>query len=436
MAQFIHADEGHAAAIRLIREWLGQQGGDIELLLVTDLFGKFRLVVFPEAEIGTLSDELTRDCGPWWSGEVLQAAQLDPISRRLFDQTRQTARPDVDEPRLKRVERHRSRTAWFAEPLQPPWRAPEDGPPIVVFYSFKGGFGRSTLLASFAIQRARAGDRVCVLDFDLDSPGIGSLLSADQQGRTASWGVVDFLLEHRLPDLQFDDYWHRCDRISGNGEIRVMPAGRLDAAFADKLGRVDLEESPSAHASGLWRLLERTRTEWQPDWILFDARTGISEPAGQLLSGFAHLHVLLGSVQEQSWLGLDRVLERLGQDRVLANQSQAEVLLVQAMVPVGEQPARWARERFTARAAQTFEERYYASAANEDSNDSADGDASFWTLDDIESQDAPHRPWPIDYDPRLASFGDIAEVADALCSGAHAAIGEQICSRFVVEDDA
>lgn len=431
MAQFIHADEGHAAAIRLIRAWLGRQGGDIELLLVTDLFGKFRMVAFPEAEIGTLSDELTRDCGPWWSGEVLQAAQLDPISRRLFDQTLLTASPDVDEPRLKRVDRHRSRTAWFASAQQPPWRAPEDGPPIVVFYSFKGGFGRSTLLASFAIQRARAGERVCVLDFDLDSPGIGSLLSADVEGRTAQWGVVDFMLEHRQLNLPFEDYWHRCDRVSGAGEIRVMPAGRLDAHFADKLGRIDLEESPSAHASGLWQLLERTRSEWRPDWILFDARTGISEPAGQLLSGFAHLHVLLGSIQEQSWLGLDRVLERLGQDRVLADRPQAEVLLIQAMVPVGEQPARWARERFAARAEQTFEQRYYANVEEDDSDENAD---RFWTLNDQQSQDAPHQPWPIDYDPRLASFGDIAEVADALCSGAHADIGEQICSRFVIEE--
>ncbi|MEX8520457.1 MAG: hypothetical protein AB3X44_18270 [Leptothrix sp. (in: b-proteobacteria)] len=433
MAQFIHADEAHAEALRLTRHWLAQVAADVELLLITDLFGKFRLVVFPQGDLQTVSEQLAQACGPWWTGEVLQAEQLDSVSGRMFEQVRQSARRDAEEPRLKLVERHRSRTAWFAEPQQPPWRAPEDGPPIVVFYSFKGGFGRSTLLASFAIQRARAGERVCVLDFDLDSPGIGSLLSADVEGRTAPWGVVDFLLEHRLPDLPFDDYWHRCDRVSGRGEIRVMPAGQLDTVFADKLGRVDLEESPAAHASGLWRLLERTRTEWQPDWILFDARTGISEPAGQLLSGFAHLHVLLGSVQEQSWLGLDRVLERLGRDRVLADQPQAEVLLVQAMVPVGEQPARWARERFAARAEQTFEERYYASVEEGDSDERTD---RFWNLDDQQSQDAPHQPWPIDYDPRLASFGDIAEVADALCSGAHAVIGEQICSRFVAEEDA
>ena len=58
----------------------------------------------------------------------------------------------------------------------------------------------------------------------------------------------------------------------------------------------------------------------------------------------------------------------------------------------------------------------------------------FWTIQDKQSQDAPHVPWCIDYDPRLASFGDISDIADALCSAAHAEIGARIVNRFVVED--
>ena len=425
MARFIHFDEARMAAVAAVRQWLGDATPSLQALLVTDLFGKLRLVLFPSGDSEALTAELAQACGPWWTGEVLHAEKLDEVTRKVFEDARTNARTDEDVPRLKLVERHRSRTAWFAAPVEPPWSAPEDGAPIVVFYSFKGGLGRSTLLASFAIQRARAGQRVCVVDFDLDSPGAGSLLSADAQGLTARWGVVDFLLEHRLPDLRFDDYWHRCDRVAGAGEIRIMPAGQLDERFADKLGRVDLEEAPSAHESGLWRLLQRIRDEWQPDWILLDARTGISEPAGQLLSGFAHLHVLLGSVQEQSWLGLDRVLDRLGKDRVLDNRVQAEVVLVQAMVPVGES-GKWAREIFAGRAERTFEDRYYAS-------DDEDEDL-FWTIEDKQSQDAPHVPSSIDYDPRLASFSDIGDIADALCSGSHAEIGARIGNRFVVED--
>lgn len=429
MAQFIHFDEARAKAIAPVRKWISHRSANEEVLLIVDLFGKLRVVLFSSAHAEALASELAEECGPWWTGELLNADQLDETSRSVFEGARTEARIDEDEPRLRVVDRHRSRTAWFASSIDPAWQAPEGGPPIVVFYSFKGGLGRSTLLAAFAIQRARAGERVCIVDLDLDSPGIGRLLSADQDGLTAPWGAVDFMIEHKMPGLHFEDYWHRCDRVAGVGEIRVMPSGVLDENFADKLARIDMEERPSAHASGLSKLLENIRRELQPDWILLDARTGISELAGQLLSGMSHLNVLLGSVQEQSWLGLDRVLDRLGKDRVLADRPQVDVLLVQAMVPVGE-PGKWAKETFAARAEETFEDRYYAEAS-----DNA-GEDRFWTVEDKQSQDAPHVPWPIEYDPRLASFDDIADIADTLCAGAYAEIGARISSRFVRENDA
>ena len=440
MAKFIHFDEARAAAIGAVREWLAV-AGDIEALLVTDLFGKMRLVVFPAGNVEALETRLQEACGPWWSGGVLQADTLDEVTRKIFVDARLGARVDEEQMRLQLVERHRSRTAWFSGPVSPPWTAPSEGPPIVVFYSFKGGLGRSTLLASFAIQRAHAGQRVCVIDMDLDSPGAGRLLSADREGLTAPWGVVDYLIEHRLPDLRFDDYWHRCDRVAAEGEIRVMPSGKLDAQFPHKLGRVDLEEEPSAHESGLWRLLERTREEFKPDWILVDARTGISEPAGQLLSGIAHLHVLLGTVQQQSWQGLELIVDRLGGDRVRADMPQAEVVLVQAMVPVGE-AGKLAIEGFAGVAETVFEDRYYAAADDdaqkEDSSDRDDDPEQerFWMLADKQSLDAPHVAVPVGYDPRLASFSDIADVADALADGSYADIDERIANRFVREESA
>ncbi|MFX9718438.1 hypothetical protein ABTO87_17875, partial [Acinetobacter baumannii] len=92
------------------------------------------------------------------------------------------------------------------------------------------------------------------------------------------------------------------------------------------------------------------------------------------------LHVLLGSPQEQSWRGLDLVLNRLGTDRILADRPQAEVLLVQSLVPAGE-PGKWAKEAFAGRAESTFEDRYYADTDSDPDR--------FWTVDDKQGQDAP-----------------------------------------------
>jgi hypothetical protein len=424
---FQHFDEAKAAAETAVKEWLSEMPQVTKVMLVRDLFGKFSLAVWaPESpETAAVQQKLQQGCGPWWKDEVLHVEQADEITRDLYTESANQARPDADEPRLVVLDRHRNRTAWFTEEVGPLWGALDPGPPLVVFYSFKGGLGRSTILASFAIQRARAGERVCVFDLDLDSPGVGRLLAADEQGLTAPWGVVDFLLEQSAGDSSLSDYFHRCDRVAGAGEILVFPAGRMTDAYPDKLARVDMDEAPPGSESGLARLLTRARDELKPQWILLDARTGISESAGRLLSGIVHLHVLLGTTQEQSWEGLNLVLDRLGKERVVGGSPQADAILVQAMVPAG--PAgQVARDAFLAQAEQAFTDRYYA---DED-------DEAMWSVRDLDSRDAPHRPIPVDYDAKLASFGDIAEVADDLCLGSFAEIGERITARFAREADA
>ena len=426
---FQHFDEAKTAAETAVKKWLGGTPEVTKALLVRDLFGKFSLAVWSSdsPETATVQQELRKECGPWWTDEVLHVEQADDVTRDLYTQSSNQARRDADEPRLVVLDRHRNRTAWFTEEAGPLWGALDPGPPLVVFYSFKGGLGRSTILASFAIQRARAGERVCVFDLDLDSPGVGRLLAADEQGLTASWGVVDFLLEQSAGDSSLSDYFHRCDRVAGAGEILVFPAGRITDAYPDKLARIDMDEAPPSSKSGLARLLTRARDELKPQCILLDARTGISESAGRLLSGIAHLHVLLGTTQEQSWEGLNLVLDRLGKEHVVGGRPQADAILVQAMVPAG--PAgQVARDAFLAQAEQAFTDRYYADADEDDD--------AMWSVRDLDSRDAPHRPIPVDYDAKLASFGDIAEIVDGLCVGPFAEIAERIEARFASEAEA
>jgi len=427
---YLHFDEAKTTAVKTVADWLGANPGVERALVVRDLFGKFRLALWAPAgaDVEQLKADLAAGCGPWWSGEIERVDNAEELTRRLYERVKAEARRTVEQPRLFVLDRHRSRTGWFVDEDEPLWPSPESGPPVIVFYSFKGGLGRSTCLAAIAIQRARAGERVCVLDLDLDSPGVGRLLAADASGLTAAWGVVDYLVEQAPTEAPLSDYYHRCDRVAGSGELIVFPAGRLDEVYADKLARVDMEDAAPARASALGKLLERIHTELKPHWILLDARTGLSDSAGRLLSGLAHLHALLGTTQDQSWQGLNRVLDRLGKSRVERNKPQHEVLLIQAMVPVGADAGRLARQAFLARAEREFAERYYAQA---------DGEAeSFWTTEDLDSLTAPHVPVPVDYEQRLADFADIEAVADLLCSGAFAELATRIVERFETETDA
>ena len=174
---------------------------------------------------------------------------------------------------------------------EPPWQwtGERRQSPILVFYSFKGGVGRSTALASFAIQRARVGERVVVIDFDLDAPGVGVLLAADKLGTTASWGGLDYLLERAYEPVDLRDYYHACRQsaVTQSGEILVFPAGCLNGDYLGKLARVDFEMPVGDTTGPLVQLLHQVRDEFQPDWILLDTRTGLSESSGMLLGGLA-----------------------------------------------------------------------------------------------------------------------------------------------------
>ena len=87
---------------------------------------------------------------------------------------------------------------------------------------------------------------------------------------------------------------HHCARVAGAGDIVVFPAGTLDKSYRDKLARVDLEEQPSEAPSEVVRFLKDIKKVFDPQWILVDARTGVSEAAGNLLSGLAHVQSCLG----------------------------------------------------------------------------------------------------------------------------------------------
>ncbi len=436
--KFVHYDEARKAAIETIRRWM-KSGTAVEKgLLVTDLFGKLRLILWPrsspfEAPRKSLEDEM-RECGPWWTSEILLVPDGGEVDRYLWESAWKEARPDGELPSLRTLSRHRSRSAWFVPVEEPLWQAPERGPPVVVFYSFKGGVGRSTALASFAMQRARAGERVAVVDFDLDAPGIGRLLAADEQGAISPWGVVDYLIERSNGEVPIKDYYHRCARVAGAGEILVFPAGVLDESYADKLARVDFGEPPREAGFPIVSLLQDVKAAVAPQWILLDARTGVSEAAGHLLSGLAHLHVLFGTTSQQSWQGLQVVIDRLGRQEVLADKPQAEIVLVQAMVPPTTEAARAARSSFANRARDEFTERYYAEAPQDPADLSTESTERFWDVSDLDSADAPHVPAPITYDQRLADFRDIGEVADLLCqSPEYAAVAARILSRFETE---
>jgi CO dehydrogenase nickel-insertion accessory protein CooC1 len=64
----------------------------------------------------------------------------------------------------------------------------------ITFYSYKGGTGRTLVLANVARYLSRFGQAVVVLDFDLEAPGLHYKLQFEEPGETLTIqrGVVDY----------------------------------------------------------------------------------------------------------------------------------------------------------------------------------------------------------------------------------------------------
>lgn len=440
----LHLDEARANAIALLENILAGAPPTAKAVLIEDLFGRLRVILWAgEKQQGEslrqrIVEGLRREDDRYWTGEIWLAAggsKAREADEKLYDKAWDDAEPSGT-GKLRVLDRHRNRGGWFEDLVSPLWEGPVVGPtprqpPIVVFYSFKGGVGRTTALASVAIQRARQGERVVTIDADLDAPGLGTLLSPSE-GITTRWGVVDYLLERPRGEVTLNDYYHLCrrEKVTKNGEIFVFPAGRIDGEYLGKLARLDLEPHRSqTTAQPFEQLLQEIRTALEPHWILIDTRAGLAEPAGMLLGGMAHLHILFGTFSEQSWSGLRLVIERIGASQVRRQRRQADCLIVQAMIPENLEVSERAQKKFSGRAYEELIDLYYAAESAGDSQQ-----PELWTVGDAGVSDAPHVPIPLSYNSRLGDFSSIDIIADYLSTTSeYTELGQRIANRFGAE---
>jgi MinD-like ATPase involved in chromosome partitioning or flagellar assembly len=428
-----HLDEARQGAVDVMAQTIAADSGIAAAVIVDDLFGRISIVLWLTAQrqdpqlLPKLKSALAITCGQYWTDDVIVADVTDPLLDQ--DILRRTVWNEgvaiTANDRLRLNDRHRNHAGWFVgiETSEQLWPI-DEGPPIVVFHGFKGGVGRTTLLASYAIACARRGERVAVIDLDLDAPGIGPLLPADIDGTIARWGIVDFLLEAGQ-QFPLTDYFHVCSSatISNSGQLEVFPAGSLDDAYLSKLARVDLNVRGRVRSHPLGRLLQRIRTERIPDLILLDGRAGLSPAAGLLLSGIAHLHVLVSTSNPGSLKGLERVVRHLGFEQARRELPQRECIVVQAHVPDSTEAAKTSRDYFSSRVEDIFRNGYYSKRPTEDDHT--------WSLDDLESEVAPHAPVFISYRGRLAHFSVIDEVSEILVSDPeYKALHERIDERL------
>jgi hypothetical protein len=216
-----------------------------------------------------------------------------------------------------------------------------NGAPRIVFFSIKGGVGRSTALTASAWWLAKQGKRVLVLDLDLESPGLSSaLLPADRQ---PIFGITDWLVEDLVDngDHILRDLYGTSD-LRTNGSIYLVPAhGRDPGEYVSKLGRAWMPKLIAGNRPESWpqrldRLVQALEQQHKPDVILIDSRAGIDEVAAACVTDLGANTVLMFAIQgQQTWTGYRSLFKHWQQCGVIA-KIRGQLQLVAGLVPDDE----------------------------------------------------------------------------------------------------
>ena len=304
------------------RETLRVLTANEALILVRNWYGRLMLL------LPCSKDELTRSaCGPLVEELKIRAGNLalSPwvlCRDELFDAASYWNDPSLIELSIKEDNPEHALSLLLLErqDKERDWLTPANTTinstrhaKRCVFFSVKGGVGRSSALTMLAITLAMRGKRVLVVDGDFESPGLSSSLLSAGDGQP-EYGVVDWLTAQALGADKSSLERMALEttvapsplnaRLALQGQVLVAPAyGSLTEAYVSKLARIYRQsQDGKAYAQRLNEFLSTTEIQHKIDITLFDCRAGIDDTAAvaitQLQSDISFLFAINTS---QTW---------------------------------------------------------------------------------------------------------------------------------------
>ncbi len=186
---------------------------------------------------------------------------------------------------------------------------------VVTFYSYKGGVGRSFLLANVAALLSQWGHRVLCVDWDLEAPGLQHYFADWLDGRPRP-GIVDLVLDASQTGSGFS--WGRMLAPvaipDGLGQLHLICAGDGTRDYFRKVQSIVWK---STYDGGFGRTLETIRAEWKNsyDFVLVDSRTGVSDIAGVCTVHLPDTLVYVFTANSQSIEGAQTAVQNIVSSR-------------------------------------------------------------------------------------------------------------------------
>ncbi|MDY6387113.1 MAG: AAA family ATPase [Fibrobacter sp.] len=174
--------------------------------------------------------------------------------------------------------------------------------PVITFYSYKGGVGRTTTMISYALHLAKKRKKVAVIDCDLEAPGYINFFNLSKNPKLIDGkknGLIEFICDSQFlgETVKIKDYIFKVGEYDENStefpelnNIWIIPAGNLNEGAKDTIvsqSRRDYLEGmakinfgdPQTVVDGFDSLFEQL-VDNHFDAILIDSRTGFNDIFG------------------------------------------------------------------------------------------------------------------------------------------------------------
>ena len=197
---------------------------------------------------------------------------------------------------------------------------------VITFYSYKGGTGRSMLVANIAWLLAMSDKRVLVVDWDLEAPGVHRYFHPllEDKELLQTEGLLDFLEKLRtraamsegpLAEEEVDvleyitllnwpaDSGVSWEKFGENAGIDLLSAGRQGPLYGSRLNAFSFVDFYTKLGGS--RLLGIVREQMRSvyDYVLIDSRTGVGDTSGICTVEMPDTLVICFTFNDQSIFG-------------------------------------------------------------------------------------------------------------------------------------
>ncbi len=202
----------------------------------------------------------------------------------------------------------------------------------IAFYSYKGGVGRTLAVAHTAYWLGTQGKSVFMLDMDIEAPGLHYKTDQFFKPVTPVAGLIDYVghfQRNNAADRSLDSYVLALESKFGKmPSAWLMPAGNpFQPAYWEQLGKVEWKEflyGPDKIGTLLFlELKAQIQQTYQPDFLLIDSRTGLTDLTSIGLELLADDAIVLGVNNPENIDGARLVIERLGRRAKLSFREES-----------------------------------------------------------------------------------------------------------------